>query len=87
MGKLLAGKLWTLDVGPYEQIVVQDFPTVEDRVLKKFSNDAKDLYRLCIAVTTGTQRLIIQMSDFNYICKVRQLVGYLVGAFNKVSIK
>ena len=34
-------------------IAVDDFPVVEDKVLKKFSNDAKDLYRLCIAVTTG----------------------------------
>ena len=60
IGKLLASKLWTLDVGPYERIEVEDFPTVEEKVLKKFSNDAKDLYRLCIAVTSGMKHVFIR---------------------------
>ena len=68
LGKLLAGKLWTLDVGPYERIEVEDFPKVEEKVLKKFSNDAKDLYRLCIAVTSGMKHVFIS-----------GLLDYLVG--------
>ena len=60
LGKLLGGKLWTLNVGPYERIEVEDFPTVEENVLKKFSNDAKDLYRLCIAVTSGMKHISIR---------------------------
>jgi hypothetical protein len=43
-----------LPVGDFEVIPVEDFPTLDEKVVKKLSNDAKDLYRLCLTVITGT---------------------------------
>ena len=54
IGKLLNGKVWELPVGDFEVIPVEDFPTLDEKVVKKLSNDAKDLYRLCLTVITGT---------------------------------
>ena len=53
MGKLLATNVWELPVGDFQKIEVTDFPTVGDIIWKKYSTDAKTLYSLCIAVTTG----------------------------------
>ena len=57
VGKFLNQKVWELPVGEFEAVPVEDFPTLDEKIVKRLSNDAKDLYRLCISVITGMDRI------------------------------
>ena len=52
IGKLLSNDLWELPVGEFTPLHCPDFPTVSEKVWKKFSNYVRYLY--CIAGTAVT---------------------------------
>ena len=91
LGKLLGRNVWTLGVGPYEKIEVNNFPTVDDKILRKFSNDAKDLYRLCIAVTTGANnKNLVHFLSKNLVCSRTNTLGifnfYHGSLYNRIGV-
>ena len=54
IGKAIEGEVWKRPVGKYRKIFVPDFPALPKKVLETMSGDARILYRLVYAVTTGT---------------------------------